>query len=46
MATAAQLDAIVVTGDPDPPKAGRMNVRRGDFDRLSLHFPRVTVLSA
>jgi len=34
MATAALLDAIVVTGDPS------------DFDRLATHFPRVTVLSA
>lgn len=34
MATAALLDAIVVTGDP------------GDFERLSLHFPRVAVLAA
>jgi predicted nucleic acid-binding protein len=34
MATAALLDAFVVTGDP------------GDFDRLADHFPGVTVLSA
>jgi predicted nucleic acid-binding protein len=34
MATAAHLDAIVVTGDPR------------DFERLAAHFPRVTVLSA
>jgi len=34
MATAALLDAIVVTGDPD------------DFSRLAAHFPGVTVLSA
>jgi predicted nucleic acid-binding protein len=33
MATAALLDAVVVTGDPE------------DFDRLSPHFPGVTVLS-
>lgn len=33
MATAALLDAVVVTGDP------------GDFARLSTAFPRVTVLS-
>jgi predicted nucleic acid-binding protein len=34
MATAALLDAIVVTSDP------------ADFDRLAPHFPGVTVLSA
>lgn len=34
MATAAMLDAIVVTGDS------------ADFDRLSAHFPGVTVLSS
>ncbi len=34
MATAALLDAVVVTGDPH------------DFDRLAVHFPGVTVLSA
>jgi hypothetical protein len=34
MATAALLDAVVVTGDP------------GDFDRIAAHFPGVTVLSA
>lgn len=34
MATAALLDAVVVTGDPD------------DFDRLAPHFPGVTVLCA
>lgn len=34
IATAALLDAVVVTGDPD------------DFDRLAPHFPGVTVLSA
>jgi predicted nucleic acid-binding protein len=34
IATAALLDAIVVTGDP------------ADFDRLAPHFPDVTVLSA
>jgi predicted nucleic acid-binding protein len=33
MATAALLDAIVVTGDPD------------DFERLSPHFPGVSVVS-
>jgi hypothetical protein len=33
MATAAMLDACVVTGDA------------GDFDRLAAHFPGVTVLS-
>jgi predicted nucleic acid-binding protein len=33
MATAALLDAIVVTGDP------------GDFERLGAHFPSVVVLS-
>lgn len=33
MATAALLDAVVVTGDA------------GDFDRLAAHFPGVTVLS-
>jgi predicted nucleic acid-binding protein len=33
MATAALLDAIVVTGDPR------------DFERLSVHFPRVSVLA-
>jgi len=33
MATAALLDAVVVTGDP------------GDFERLGVHFPRVVVLS-
>lgn len=33
MATAALLDAVLVTGDP------------GDFDRLSAHFPGVTVIS-
>jgi predicted nuclease of predicted toxin-antitoxin system len=33
MATAALVDAIVVTGDPD------------DFERLSPQFPGVTVLS-
>jgi len=33
MATAAVLDAVLVTGDP------------GDFDRLSSHFPGVTVIS-
>ncbi len=34
IATAALLDAIVVTGDP------------ADFDRLGVHFPGVVVLSA
>jgi predicted nucleic acid-binding protein len=34
MATAALLDAVVVTGDP------------GDFSRLATHFPGVTVLAA
>jgi predicted nucleic acid-binding protein len=34
MATAALLDAVVVTGDP------------ADFDRLATHFPGVAVLSA
>jgi predicted nucleic acid-binding protein len=34
MATAALLNAIVVTGDPN------------DFERLSPHFPGVVVLSA
>lgn len=34
MATAALLGAVVVTGDPD------------DFERLAVHFPGVTVLSA
>jgi predicted nucleic acid-binding protein len=34
MATAALLDAIVVTGDAD------------DFNRLAAHFPGVVVLSA
>jgi predicted nucleic acid-binding protein len=34
MATAALLDATVVTGDP------------GDFERLAAHFPSVVVLSA
>ncbi len=34
MATAALLDAIVVTGDP------------ADFGRLAAHFPAVTVLTA
>lgn len=34
MATAALLDAAVVTGDPD------------DFERLAEHFPGVVVLSA
>ena len=34
MATAALLDAVVVTGDPT------------DFERLSAHFPGVVVLSA
>jgi predicted nucleic acid-binding protein len=34
MATAALLDAVVITGDPD------------DFERLSVHFPGVVVLSA
>jgi predicted nucleic acid-binding protein len=34
MATAALLDANVVTGEP------------ADFERLAQHFPRVTVLSA
>ena len=34
MATAALLDAVVITGDPD------------DFDRLATHFPSVTVLAA
>jgi hypothetical protein len=34
MATAALADAIIVTGDPN------------DFERLSPHFPGVTVLSA
>jgi len=34
MATAALLEAVVVTGDP------------GDFDRLGAHFPGVVVLSA
>jgi predicted nucleic acid-binding protein len=33
MATAALLDAIVVTGDPQ------------DFERLSVHFPGVSVLA-
>ncbi len=33
MATAALMDAVVVTGDPD------------DFERLGGHFPGVTVLS-
>jgi predicted nucleic acid-binding protein len=33
LATAALLDAIVVTGDP------------GDFERLAVHFPSVVVLS-
>ena len=33
MATAALLDAVVVTGDP------------GDFERLGVHFPGVVVLS-
>jgi predicted nucleic acid-binding protein len=33
MATAALLDAVVVTGDP------------GDFERLVEHFPKVCVLS-
>jgi predicted nucleic acid-binding protein len=33
MATAALLDAIVVTGDPK------------DFERLSVHFPGVSVLA-
>ena len=33
MATAALLDAIVVTGDPR------------DFERLSVHFPGVSVLA-
>ena len=33
MATAALLDAVVVTGDPV------------DFERLGAHFPRVVVLS-
>lgn len=33
MATAALLDAVVVTGDPR------------DFDRLSAHFPGVTLIS-
>ena len=33
MATAALLDAVVITGDP------------GDFERLGAHFPRVVVLS-
>jgi len=34
MATAAHLDAIVVTGDP------------GDFERLSRHFSGIPVLTA
>lgn len=34
MATAALVDAVVVTGDPR------------DFDRLAAHFPGVVVLSA
>ena len=34
LATAALMDAIVVTGDPD------------DFEALARHFPRVAVLSA
>ncbi|HSQ65320.1 MAG TPA: hypothetical protein VLM85_19005 [Polyangiaceae bacterium] len=34
MATAALLDAVVVTGD------------RADLDRLGAHFPGVVVLSA
>jgi predicted nucleic acid-binding protein len=34
MATAALLDAVVITGDPD------------DFARLGAHFPGVVVLSA
>jgi predicted nucleic acid-binding protein len=34
MATAALLDAVVVTGDPR------------DFERLGVHFPGVAVLSA
>ena len=34
IATAALMDAIVVTGDPN------------DFNRLARHFPRVVVLSA
>jgi predicted nucleic acid-binding protein len=34
MATAALLDAVVVTGDPE------------DFSRLAAHFPGVAVLSA
>jgi predicted nucleic acid-binding protein len=33
MATAALLDAVVITGDPD------------DFERLAPHFPGVIVLS-
>jgi predicted nucleic acid-binding protein len=33
MATAALLDAVLVTGDPN------------DFERLSLHFPGVTVIA-
>ena len=33
MATAALLDAVVITGDPD------------DFERLGAHFPGVVVLS-
>ena len=33
MATAALLDAVVVTGDP------------GDFERLGAHFPGVVVLA-
>jgi predicted nucleic acid-binding protein len=33
MATAALMDAIVVTGDPD------------DFERLAVHFAGVSVLS-
>ena len=34
MATAALMDAVVVTGDVE------------DFDRLSQHFPGVVVLQA
>jgi predicted nucleic acid-binding protein len=34
MATAALLDAVVVTGDPD------------DFERLAAHFSGVAVISA
>lgn len=33
MATAALMDAVVVTGDPD------------DFEALAAHFPRVSVLA-